>query len=91
MLAALVAGDVDFIAPVPIQNVERLQQTSGMNVIVGEEARVMMLGFPHQAETLVLNGEPNPFLDGRVRQAAYQAINVDAIIQTIMRGAARPV
>jgi peptide/nickel transport system substrate-binding protein len=54
MLAALIAGDVDFINPVPIQNVERLQNTDGMNVIVGEEARVMMLGFPHQAETLDL-------------------------------------
>lgn len=91
MLAALIAGDVDFINPVPIQNVERLQATEGMGVIVGEEARVMMLGFKHDADTLVLNGAPNPFTDPRVRQAVYQAINVDAINTTIMRGSVAPV
>ncbi|MGD1887177.1 MAG: ABC transporter substrate-binding protein [Cohaesibacteraceae bacterium] len=91
MLAALIAGDVDFINPVPIQNVERLQSTDGMGVIVGEEARVMMLGFKHDSDTLLLNGEPNPFTDPRVRQAVYQAINVDAINTTIMRGAVEPV
>lgn len=91
MLAALIAGDVDFINPVPIQNVERLQNTDGMNVIVGEEARAMMLGFPHQADSLVFDGSDNPFKDARVRQAVYQAINVDAINTTIMRGSVEPV
>lgn len=91
MFAALVAGDVDFINPVPIQNVERLQNTDGLGMIVGEEARVMMLGFPHQADTLTYDGSPNPFADVRVRQAVYQAINVDAIDTTIMRGAVEPV
>ena len=91
MLAALIAGDVDFIAPVPIQNVERLQATEGLDVIVGEEARVMMLGFGHEANTLVFDGAANPFGDVRVRQAVYQAINVEAIDQTIMRGAVEPV
>jgi ABC-type transport system substrate-binding protein len=91
MLAALIAGDVDFINPVPIQNVERLQNTDGMNVMVGKEARVMMLGFPHEAETLTYDGSPNPFADERVRRAVYHAINVDAINTTIMRGAVEPV
>ncbi|MEM6711382.1 MAG: ABC transporter substrate-binding protein [Pseudomonadota bacterium] len=90
-LAALIAGDVDFINPVPIQNVARLQETAGIDVIVGEEARVMMLGFKHDADTLVLNGEANPFLDERVRRAVYHAINVDAINTTIMRGSVEPV
>lgn len=91
MLAALIAGDVDFINPVPIQNVARLQDTDGLSVIVGEESRVMMLGFPHEADTLRFNGEPNPFADVRVRQAVYHAVNVDAINTTIMRGAVEPV
>jgi peptide/nickel transport system substrate-binding protein len=91
MLAALIAGDVDFINPVPIQNVERLQNTDGMNVIIGKEARVMMLGFPHEADTLTYDGSPNPFADVRVREAVYRAINVDAINTTIMRGAVEPV
>lgn len=91
MLAALIAGDVDFINPVPIQNVERVQNTDGMDVIIGEEARVMMLGFPHEADTLTYDGSPNPFADVRVREAVYRAINVDAINTTIMRGAVEPV
>ncbi len=91
MLAALIAGDVDYINPVPIQNVERLQGTDGMNVIVGEEARAMMFGFKHDADTLIYDGSPNPFQDERVRRAVYHAINVDAINTTIMRGAVEPV
>ena len=93
MLAALIAGDVDLINPVPIQNVERLNETDGITVMQGREARVMMLGFGHEAETLKFSEETtdaNPFTDPRVRQAVYQAINVDAIIQTVMRGAAEP-
>ncbi|MEM1287184.1 MAG: ABC transporter substrate-binding protein [Pseudomonadota bacterium] len=91
MLAALIAGDVDFINPVPIQNVERLQNTDGIEVIVGEEARAMMLGFKHDSETLIFDGSANPFQDPRVRQAVYHAINVDAINTTLMRGAVEPV
>ncbi|MBV6656926.1 MAG: ABC transporter substrate-binding protein [Devosiaceae bacterium] len=91
MLAALIAGDVDLINPVPIQNVARLQEQDGIEVIVGEEARVMMLGFKHDADTLVFDGSANPFQDARVRRAVYHAINVDAINTTIMRGAVEPV
>ncbi|MEM9973706.1 MAG: ABC transporter substrate-binding protein [Pseudomonadota bacterium] len=92
-VAALLSGDVDMINPVPIQDAERLSQTDGVKVIQGIEARVIMLGFPHQAEELKYTddaGQPNPFLDVRVRQAVAQAVNVPAILQTIMRGNAEP-
>ena len=91
-VAALLSADVDFIEPVPIQDAARLEQIPGVSVIQGIEARVIMLGMPHQAETLKYGdeGEPNPFLDVRVRQAVGHAINVDAILQTIMRGSAQP-
>jgi peptide/nickel transport system substrate-binding protein len=32
----------------------------------------------------------NPFKDKRVRQAFYQAIDIDGIQKTVMRGAAKP-
>ncbi len=92
-VAALLSGDVDMINPVPIQDAERLSQTDGVKVIQGIEARVIMLGFPHEAEALKYTddaGQPNPFLDVRVRQAVAQAVNVPAILQTIMRGNAEP-
>lgn len=88
-LAALLSGDVDFINPVPIQDAARLQDNPDVKLIQGIEARVIMLGFPHEADTLKYSAEAsdaNPFTDMRVRQAVAHAINVPAILQTIMRG-----
>lgn len=82
-LAALLSGDVDFINPVPIQDVARLQGNSDVKVFQGIEARVIMLGFDQQ------EGGPSTndmFLDPRAREAVAHAINVPAILQTIMRG-----
>ncbi|WP_281973854.1 ABC transporter substrate-binding protein [Ruegeria faecimaris] len=88
-VAALLSGDVDMINPVPIQDVARLKENGDVDVIQGIEARVIMLGFDHQAEVLKYTddaGKPNPFRDPRVRKAVAQAVNVDAILATIMRG-----
>ncbi|MGY3437063.1 MULTISPECIES: ABC transporter substrate-binding protein [unclassified Marinovum] len=93
-LAALLSGDVDFINPVPIQDVARLASSPDVRVVQGIEARVIMLGFPHEAETLKFSSETkdaNPFADARVRRAVAHAVNVPAILQTIMRGNAEPV
>jgi len=92
-VAALLSGDVDMINPVPIQDAERLAGQDGVKVIQGVEARVMMLGFAHDHDVLKFGadaGEANPFADVRVRQAVSHAINVPAILQTIMRGNAEP-
>ncbi|KMW58715.1 Dipeptide-binding ABC transporter, periplasmic substrate-binding component [Candidatus Rhodobacter oscarellae] len=88
-VAALLSGDVDLINPVPIQDAGRIAERDGMNVIQGIEARVIMFGFGHEADTLKYGadaGKPNPFQDVRVREAVAKAINVDAILATIMRG-----
>ncbi|TNF21063.1 MAG: ABC transporter substrate-binding protein [Rhodobacteraceae bacterium] len=93
-VAALLSGDVDFINPVPIQDAARLAQDPQVKVVQGIEARVIMLGFPHEAGALKYSAETtdaNPFADARVRQAVAHAINVPAILQTIMRGNAEPV
>lgn len=92
-VAALLAGDVDMINPVPIQDAARLEGQDSVQVIRGIEARVIMLGFPHEAEALKYTadaGKPNPFKDARVREAVAKAVNVPAILQTIMRGNAEP-
>ncbi|MFA3915565.1 ABC transporter substrate-binding protein [Ruegeria hyattellae] len=88
-VAALLSGDVDMINPVPIQDAARLKESDEVEIIQGIEARVIMLGFPHEAEVLKYGddaGQPNPFRDTRVRQAVAHAINVPAILSTIMRG-----
>ncbi|MEM6465741.1 MAG: ABC transporter substrate-binding protein [Pseudomonadota bacterium] len=92
-VAALLSGDVDLINPVPIQDAARLREQSSVTVIDGIEARVIMLGFSHEADSLKYGpdaGGANPFADVRVRAAVASAINVDAILATIMRGAAAP-
>lgn len=90
-LASLISGAVDFIEPVPIEDVERLRGTVGVKVIEGSAARVIMLGFNHAARALSPGGDPNPFADRRVRLAVAMTVNVEAITSVIMRGTARPV
>ena len=92
-VAALLSGDVDLINPVPIQDAKRLKESAGVDVIQGIEARVIMLGMAHAAPSLKYAadaGKPNPFAKKEVRQAIASAVNVDAILATIMRGAAEP-
>ncbi|MEO1563859.1 MAG: ABC transporter substrate-binding protein, partial [Pseudomonadota bacterium] len=76
-----------------IQDAERLKTADGVDVIQGIEARVIMLGFGHELDSLKFGdmaGEANPFRDARVREAVAKAVNVPAILQTIMRGNAEP-
>ncbi|MBM1221718.1 ABC transporter substrate-binding protein [Ponticoccus sp. SC2-23] len=89
-VAALLAGDVDMINPVPVQDADRLDGVDGVRLIRGTEARVIMFGFSQDKDTLFGTDDANPFLDVRVRQAVAHAINVPAILQTIMRGSAEP-
>jgi peptide/nickel transport system substrate-binding protein len=88
-VAALLSGEVDMIEPVPVQDAERVDANDGTSVIRGIESRVIMLGFAHDHATL-RNGAENPFSDVRVRRAVAHAVNVPAILQTIMRGSAEP-
>ena len=93
-MAALLSGEIDFIAPIPLQDVPRMKERPGFTVHEGVEARVIMFGFSHESDALKYSDETsdkNPFQDPRVRQAIYQAIDVDALTSRIMRGTAEPV
>ncbi|MFQ5973394.1 MAG: ABC transporter substrate-binding protein [Alphaproteobacteria bacterium] len=91
-LAALLSGEIDFMEPIPPQDVDRVASTEGFKVLEAPEARVIFLGFHHDAEALASSdlGDVNPFQDARVREAVYHAINIDPIIDRIMRGHATP-
>lgn len=92
-VAALLAGNVDMINPVPIQDAARLEKNTQIKVFKGIEARVIMLGFAQQADVLKYGldqGKPNPFLNVKVREAVAKSISVPAILRTIMRGNAQP-
>jgi peptide/nickel transport system substrate-binding protein len=89
-LAALISGEIDMLAPVPIRDVERLRTLDGIQTFEGIETRVIMLGFGHAKGTLNGTDAPNPFQDVRVRRAVAQAIDVDAINEVLMSGMAVP-
>ncbi len=91
-VAALISGEIDMMYPVPLQDVDRLNASDGVEVLQGPELRTIFLGFDqHREELLDMPGTgQNPFLDQRVRQAFFQAIDIEAIAQVVMRGAATP-
>ena len=91
-VAALLSGDVDMIYTVPPQDMERLSRTQNIKLLVSPELRTIFLGFDVSRPELLksdVKGK-NPFQDQRVRQAFYQAIDVNAIKQRVMRNQSRP-
>lgn len=91
-MAALLSGEIDFISPIPLQDVPRMKERTGFTVHEGIEARIIMFGFKHDGDALMFSDDvsgKNPFQDVRVRQAAYQAIDVDTLISKIMLGNAQ--
>jgi peptide/nickel transport system substrate-binding protein len=88
-LAALLSGEIDFIQPIPLQDVAQVEGRNGFKVLEGEETRVIMFGFGHEHEELLYSSDvtgSNPFQDARVRQAAAHAIDIDSIDRVLFRG-----
>ncbi len=92
-VAALLSGEIDVMEPVPVQDVERVRSASTLKVLQGPELRVIFLGMDQKRDELLYSNVKgkNPFKDKRVRQAFYQAIDIDAIKRTVMRGASTPI
>ena len=77
-VAALLSGDIDFIAPVPPTDLDRVREDDGTDLVALPGTRII---------TFQLNQERNPALkDARVRQAIVHAVNNRAIVEKIMRG-----
>jgi peptide/nickel transport system substrate-binding protein len=91
-VAALISGDIDMMEPVPLQDIEKLKAAPNLNVLQGPELRTIFLGMDQSRDELLFSNikGKNPFKDKRVRQAFYQAIDIEAIKTRIMRGAATP-
>jgi peptide/nickel transport system substrate-binding protein len=91
-VAALVSGEIDLMQPVPVRDIPRVRSDPKLRVLEGPELRTIFLGMDVASEALRFSDVDgrNPFRDRRVRLAMYQAIDVDAIVRRIMRGAARP-
>lgn len=94
-VAALLAGDVDFINRVPVADVARLKSDPKIKVFAGASAYVYMVypevGADQPPGVKDNAGNPlpaNPFRDARVRQAMSLAINRDALVERVMEGLA---
>ena len=91
-VAALLSGQVDVIEPVPLQDVARINASGKSKVMQGPELRTIFLGMDQKRDELLYSSVKgkNPFKDKRVRQAFYQAIDIQGIQRTVMRGASTP-
>jgi peptide/nickel transport system substrate-binding protein len=91
-VAALLSGEVDVMEPVPLQDVDKVNASPNAKVLAGPELRTIFLGMDQKRDELLYSSVKgkNPFKDKRVRQAFYQAIDIDGIHKTVMRGASKP-
>ena len=81
-VAALLSGDVDFIAPVSPNDFGQIRSSSKVDLITMPGTRII---------TFQLNQERRPeFRDQRVRMAIVHAVNNVAIVDKIMKGFATP-
>lgn len=91
-VAALLAGDVDFIESPPIQDIPRLQADARLKVVQGVTSRVIYLAMDQASAKApgVTEDIPNPFKDKRVREAISLAIDRKVIVDRVMGGLAIP-
>jgi len=91
-VAALLSGEIDMMEPVPVQDAARISAAPTLKVMQGPELRTIFLGMDQSRNELLFSNVKgkNPFKDKRVRQAFYQAIDVNAIQKAVMRGASAP-
>ncbi|QAX30939.1 ABC transporter substrate-binding protein [Leisingera sp. NJS204] len=77
-VAALLSGDVDFIAPVPPTDLKRVADAQGVDLITMPGTRII---------TFQMNqNRVEAFKDARVRKAIDYAVNNSGIVDRIMRG-----
>lgn len=88
-VAALLSGELDLVAPAPLQDLDRISATSGFKVVQEPSFRLIFLGLNWRPELIAMPGQKNPLLDVKVRQALWHAIDIDTIQKRIMRGKAK--
>jgi len=91
-VAALLSGEVDMIYSVPPQDMARIKQTPGLQLLQTPELRTIYLGFNVSRDELPssdVKGK-NPLRDQRVREAVALAIDEPAIASRVMLGLGHP-
>jgi peptide/nickel transport system substrate-binding protein len=91
-LAALASGEVDMVLDPPFQDIERLKRDPRLGLLQIADIGQQYFTFDQARDELEgsdVKGR-NPFKDLRVRKAVYHAINIDLIVQKVLRGQAVP-
>ncbi|HEY3048249.1 MAG TPA: ABC transporter substrate-binding protein [Polaromonas sp.] len=90
--ASLLSGVLDATISVPLQDVQRINSSGTFTVVQGPDLRTIFLGMDQFRDELLYSDVKgkNPFKDIRVRKALYQAIDVEAIKRSVMRGLSWP-
>ncbi|MCD8338690.1 MAG: ABC transporter substrate-binding protein [Burkholderiales bacterium] len=94
--AALLSGQVDFVMDPAPQDIQRLKRDPNIKLMETPELRAVMIQldqFRDNSPYIKVNGKPtdkNPFKDQRVRQALSQAVDIETLKRTVMRGASAP-
>jgi len=90
-VAALLSGEIDIVTDAPVQDLDRIASSADHKVISVEQMRTIFLGMDQAADQLRSgNTGDNPFKKKEVRQAFYQAIDIEAIKKKVMRGLSSP-
>jgi peptide/nickel transport system substrate-binding protein len=91
-MAALKSGEIDFVLDPSVQDVPKLKEDRDIRVWEGDETRIISIALDQARDELLFSDVKgrNPFKDRRVRQALYQAIDIQAIKSQVMRGLATP-
>ena len=90
--SSLLSGALDATVNVPLQDVARINSSGAFTVVQGPELRTIFLGMDQARDELLYSDVKgkNPFKDIRVRKAMYQAIDVEGIKRSVMRGVSWP-
>jgi len=86
-IAALVTGEINFSNAIPLQSAAQLASQPGVKILLATELRTIFFTFNLAEKTQ--DGAPNPLRDKRVRQAMYQAIDIEQIRRAVMRNQSR--
>jgi len=90
-VAALLSGEIDLVTDAPVQDLNRISSSGGHKVESTPQMRTIFLGMDQAADQLRSgNTGDNPFKKKEVRQALYQAIDIEAIKKKVMRGLSEP-
>ena len=76
-VAALLSGELDMVAPAPLQDLARIAAAPGFKVVEDPSLRLIFLGLNWRPELLGGAGQKNPLLDLKVRQALWHGVDLD--------------